>query len=355
MIGLQYRLRRSVAKTVPDLARLASGGAPPFIYGGSVDGLPVFTYHAVGERFLADLEFLAAAGYRTADAAMLAAWICGEIRPDGRTVALTFDDGLACLTDVAVPALRRHGFRGIAFVVGGLVPARKSGRLTGWEELNAAVRDGVLEVGAHSSYHNHVSIAPKRIGFVTPQTDTRFEANIPVPRRSNEPIPLGAPFLLGRPRYTTPRAFVLDPAVWQAYAQQADDDPSFFDQAGWQRRLGQGLRIEGRFETEAEGHQAIVEDMQASIRAVVDHVPNRAERFLCYPWYAGNGMTDRLAREAGVELAFLGVDRRSQPADGSGPHRIGRIPEEWITALPGPNRTSFRQLLTQRLAGLVGR
>lgn len=356
MIAFRHRLRRSIDKTVPDLARLLSGRAPAFVYGGEVSGLPAFTYHVVDERFEGDLEHLRRGGYRTVGVEELDAWQRGRFDPQGKCVALTFDDGHESLIRIAVPALRRHGFRALAFVVSGLVPDRTEGRLAGWDALRDACADGTLEVGAHSRFHHHVPLAPRPIGFVDPDTDLRFEANIPVPRvRGDDPVPLGTPFLRGAPRYTAPRAFLPDPEAWERVLEPVrDEGEAFFLDPRWARRLRERASgLTGRMESADEADAAAIEDMRRSMEIVEERCPNPGARQLCYPWYAGDTRTDRLARAAGVARAFLGVDRRDAPRGDDGPDRIGRLPEEWLPMLPGPGRTSLRRRLGARLRGLA--
>ncbi len=209
MISPSARLRRSFVKTIPFFAAIAGGRAPAFVYGSRrVRGIPVFTYHVPGPSFEEDLSALSRAGYRTAGAEELAAYASGKHQPDGRTVALTFDDGHESLVREVVPLLQRYGFRGMAFVVAGLVPERSDGELAGWAELRDAVAAGVLEVGAHSLYHHEVPVSPEVVGFVDSGTDTGFTANVPIPRLRNEVPAVGMPIYRGRPRYTADRAIL---------------------------------------------------------------------------------------------------------------------------------------------------
>ena len=166
MITSSARLRRSVVKTVPFYVALAGGRAPAFVYGGHVHGIPLFTYHVPGPSFEEDLGVLLRAGYRHGRGRRTGC-IRERKAQAGRTNGRAdFRRRRRIPGARVVPLLQRYGFRGIAFVVAGLVPERSEGGLAGWEELRAAVATGVLEVGAHSLYHHEVPISPDVVGFV---------------------------------------------------------------------------------------------------------------------------------------------------------------------------------------------
>jgi len=356
MHSFHRRLKRSIEKTWPETACLITGRAPRFVYGGSVRGVPVFTYHVVDDGFEQDLLCLRDGGYKTIGAQELEA-VAEENRPAGRNeVALTFDDGHESLVDVAVPLLSRYGFVAVAFVVSGLVPPRSSDGLAGWEELRAASDAGVLQIGSHSLFHHHVPTGPTPIGFVAPSTDTSFAADIPVPRwTGGEQVPPGTPILPGTPRYMARRAFRPDAASMRAFAEfAAERGPGFFARPGWTRALRSAGRIEGSFESLEESDRAVLEDMRGSMERIERYCPGPASRHFCYPWYAGDERSDRLAHHAGVRLLYGGVEGRGRrPGDGR-PGRIRRLPPDFLRRLPGPRRESLGTLLARRARVVLG-
>ncbi len=357
MHPLRYRLARKVAKTAPDFLSVLSGRVPGFVYGRSLGSLPIFTYHAVDARFERDLQFLRAGGYRCAGAAEILAVATGASVPDGRTVALTFDDGLVSLTQVAVPLLRRYGLRAIAFVVSGLVPQRSNAFLAGWDELAAATAAGVLEVGPHSLFHHHVPVGADVVGLVAPWTPTVFTADLPIPAGNGPgPVPIGFPILRGAPRYTTRRAFRPDPGSLEAaldLIRQAG--PQVFTDRFARRRLIRRLRIAGRQETVEEGESAIVADMKQSAEMVQQWCPGSAALHLCYPWFAGDAYTDRLAAQAGIHLVYGGVDRPLDRGASDRPPRVQRLAPGLLWRVPGPGRRSLTRVMVERLALATGR
>lgn len=356
MYPLRYRLARKVAKTAPDFLSVLSGRVPGFVYGGPLRSLPIFTYHAVDAGFERDLQFLRAGGYRCADAAEILAVATGDSVPDGRTVALTLDDGLVSLTQVAVPLLRRHRLRAIAFVVSGLVPERSNALLAGWDELAAAAAAGVLEVGPHSLFHHHVPLRPDVVGVVTPRTPTLFTADLPIASSDGSvAAPVGSSLLPGAPRYTTRRAFRPDPASVEAALDTVRRaGPQALADRRVRRRLLRTIRISGRYESPEEGDAAIVGDMRQSVEIIEERCPGAAARHLCYPWFAGNGHTDRLAARAGIQLIYGGVDRPSDPGAPDRPPRVQRLAPGLLWRLPGPGRRSLVSVMSERLALATG-
>lgn len=300
MISPSARLRRSFVKTIPFFAAIAGGRAPAFVYGSRrVRGIPVFTYHVPGPSFEKDLSALSRAGYRTAGAEELAAYASGRHQPDGRTVALTFDDGHESLVRQVVPLLQRYGFRGMAFVVAGLVPERSDGELAGWAELRDAVAAGVLEVGAHSLYHHEVPVSPEVVGFVDSGTDTGFTANVPIPRLRNEVPAMGMPIYRGRPRYTAERAFCPDPeGLDRCRSFVGDRGEEVFRRRSGLRDLRRLAPRAGTYESASEADAAVETDMRASFERIAAECPNAAVHQLCFPWYARTARADRLAGRA---------------------------------------------------------
>jgi len=355
MIGLRHRLRRSIAKTAPDFVGLVLARAPKFVYGGKLDTIPVFTYHRVDASFEQDLIALLQGGYRTVGSAQLQEFASGGGKPRERAVALTFDDGHISLTEIAAPLLAAHGFVGIAFVVSGLVPPRSSGELAGWDELRHWVRLGVLEVGAHSLYHNHVPVRPQVIGFVTPSTALGFTADIPVPRLGgSDSLPLGHPILRGGPRYTVRRAFhPTRDGLARGPELIESEGAAFFSRPDWDHRLRRAVRIGGRYESFEEADRAVTDDMRESMRLISQHCPNPAERHFCYPWYALDRRTNRLARLVGADLVYGGVTTASRRGEADSPPSLQRLPPDFLWRLPGPRRLHLGTLLARRVVRAV--
>ncbi len=348
MIAHSTRLRRSFEKTAPQFAALAARALPRFIYAGDrPDVIPVFVYHVVDPSFEADLRYLERGGYRTAGAQELAAYARGEVEPDGRTVAMTFDDGDESLIRVAVPLLERYGFRGIAFVVTAMVPESSSRGFAGWSELRAAVARGALEVGSHSLYHHQVPVSPHVVGFVDSETDTSFTANVPVPRVRGDDLPaIGTPIFRGRPRYTASGAFHPDlDAIERCRLFVRDRGEDVLRRPSGVRELLRLVPRAGSRETRQAADQAVEADMRASINRVGTECPNAAARHLCFPWYARNQRAEVLAERAGATL-LLGGYHPTRQRDRA--PLLQRLSGDLLRRLPGPDRQSLVSVLWRR-------
>jgi hypothetical protein len=322
------------------------------VYGGRISSLPIFCYHQIDDTFEDDLRFLAAAGYRTLGAADLEAIGRGDSSHDATSVVLTFDDGHASLARVGVPLLRKYGFRALAFVVSGYVPSSSSRELAGWDDLRRGVALQVLDVGSHSRYHDQLPVSPRVVGVVDPCTDKAFHANIPIPRTDAGNPRVGRPVLEGRPRYVAFRAFKPEPKSVDAFTEAA-----FLIADGW-RNSGHGRYlclsdfppITGTYLEARECETAIVEDMARAAAIVEQQCPNPAQRHLCYPWFAGVERTDRLAKVAGIECVYKGVNAPSHKVETDVlPARFGRLPPDLLWRLPGPKRKSMASIVCGRL------
>ncbi|SAK46815.1 polysaccharide deacetylase [Caballeronia hypogeia] len=155
--------------------------------------VPVLMYHHIStspgmitvnpEHFTAQMDYLAEAGYRTIGSAQLAAFLRGEDVP-AKSIVITFDDGYLDNWVHAHPALAKHDFTALCFLVsswpgeglvrpnashaGATLPplldhhagerAIENGRtddvILRWSEIEAMREAGTFEF--HSHTHSHV-------------------------------------------------------------------------------------------------------------------------------------------------------------------------------------------------------
>jgi len=150
---------------IPAPAPAAPTPAPRYTLGEAAPYLPILMYHYIREvdpdadplgfrlsvrpdRFAEHLAWLRERGYVGLRMRELAVCLRANDCPP-RAVALTFDDGYADNVTAALPLLRRYGFVATFYIVTGFVG--REGYMD-WEDL-ALLRDGGMEIGAHSVSH----------------------------------------------------------------------------------------------------------------------------------------------------------------------------------------------------------
>ena len=166
-------LRDRWEKNGPGLVCLATGGFNRFLLPARPrpldpqrDGVPVFCYHDVdAAAFSADLDALAAGGYRTLTAEAFRLHARGETIAPAGSVLLTVDDGAASLHDVIWPALRERGMHAIAFVCPRLhrdTDADPAGFCT-WSELRRMQASGEIDCQPHTPDHRDLVRWPEPV------------------------------------------------------------------------------------------------------------------------------------------------------------------------------------------------
>lgn len=136
-------------------------------------GLRILFYHRVADepdplaiaprRFAAQMDMLAAEGYRVVDV-IEAAKLLAAGDPQGRVVGLSFDDGYRDVAEHALPVLERHGFRATVFVATGVVDGtatfswyRRQPPILDWDEIVALDRRSPLSFEAHTVTHPNLT------------------------------------------------------------------------------------------------------------------------------------------------------------------------------------------------------
>lgn len=110
---------------------------------------PKSAYAITPHRFEEQMSMLAEAGFRTATAGQLNAYLRGAPLPR-RSVVITFDDGTSGLWRYGDRILQRHGFHGVSFVITGDVTSQAASYYLTWEELRRMHASGRWDVESHS-------------------------------------------------------------------------------------------------------------------------------------------------------------------------------------------------------------
>ena len=150
-------------------------------------GLVVLIYHRVGRRTAIEVD-LSLARF-TEQVAFLAAHpglvslADGMARlrdpdaPRGPMVAVTFDDGTADVTDLAVPVLVEHGVPATLYVATEFVEHGREfpggGEPTSWSALGDAVSTGIVTIGSHT--HSHALLDRLDPGSVEVELDRSID------------------------------------------------------------------------------------------------------------------------------------------------------------------------------------
>jgi peptidoglycan/xylan/chitin deacetylase (PgdA/CDA1 family) len=363
---------------------------PPFVTGGPLPRghVPVFVFHSLDpERFGKKLTHLADNGYRTLSAEEYRQFLEGRAEVPERSVVLTFDDGRGSLWSVGRPLLRRHGMRGIVFLIPGRIASRPGplppdwddviagraaardvlaredgeGSFLSWEEIEALSSEGTFDFESHTLTHARVHVSPEIVGFMTPSLRRGYHAlDVPLIERDGrdllaEEVPLGTPLLRSAPRTAEVVRFYEHPASRQACLETvaAGGGERFFQDPGWQetlRRLTRGASPAGRRESDAERETAVRREL-AEARERIEACTGRRVEQLCYPWHASGPTSRRLAAEVGYRMAFCGKVRDTPlTLAGGDPFSIARIGEDYVERLPGRGRKSLASVLIGKWA-----
>ena len=141
-------------------ATVILGAALALVWLGSPgEGVPVLTYHHVGEGpdwlyvrsadFERQLVYLRDNGYTAISVMDLARGLSGQVQLPRRPVVITFDDGYEDNYTTAFPILLRQNMQGTFFVVTGKMG--QPGYLN-WRQAGEMIGSG-MEIGSHTVHH----------------------------------------------------------------------------------------------------------------------------------------------------------------------------------------------------------
>lgn len=373
---------------------LVLGRYPEFVTGGPLprSHVPVFCFHSLEpESFGRKIAHLAENGYVTLSCEEYFQHLMGGRPAPEKAVVLTFDDGRASVRTVGLPLMRRHGMKGIVFIVPGKTVSRpgplpptwdevrrgeaKAEAVLGrddaddaflsWEEIADLSRTGLFEFQSHSLSHARVHTTPLVSGFMTPELRRGYgpldvplvhdgERDVPV-----ADIPLGTPLFRSEPRLSEALRFYEDPAVRDAcVARVAEEGEGFFVRRGWQKelvKLAGRSHVTGRVEAAEARDAAILRELAVSRERIEAHTGREAAH-LCYPWHVSGPTARRMAREVGYRTAFCGKVRGVPiTLPGGDPHAIARVGEDYVELLPGRHRGDLTSILRAKWTRRFGR
>jgi peptidoglycan/xylan/chitin deacetylase (PgdA/CDA1 family) len=368
---------------------LLLGRYPDFVTGGPLPKghVPVFVFHSLHpDVFGPKLRFLADNGYVTLSADEYFQVLVGTRPAPERAVVLTFDDGRSSVRTVGLSLMRRHGMKGIVFLVPGRTLSRPgplpplwddvvAGRAESeavlgreeaedafltWEEVEDLARSGLFDFQSHSLTHARIHTAPHVTGFMTPRLRKGY-GPLDVPLIHEEggdrlaaDVPLGTPLFRSEPRLSEALRFFEDPELRRpcvdAVAERGGE--GFFYREGWEaelRRALAGHKRRGRLEEPPQRESAIRRELSASRHAIEERT-GRPVIHLCYPWHVAGPTARRLAAEVGFRTAFCGkVPGTPITLPGGALDAIARVGEDYVELLPGRGRTTLSHVLRNKL------
>jgi peptidoglycan/xylan/chitin deacetylase (PgdA/CDA1 family) len=390
-----FREIRKNAREAWEVPRdLLLGRYPDFVTGGPLPRghIPVFVFHSLDpDVFGAKVRYLAENGYVTLSADEYFQVLMGARAPVQNAVVLTFDDGRSSVRSIGLPLMRRHGMKGVVFIIPGRTPSRpgplpptlddvNQGKVDvatlrareereaflSWEEIEDLSRSGLFGFHSHSLSHARVHTGPHVAGFMTPALKKGYgPLDVPLIHGADgdvppEAVPCGTPLLRSQPRLTDSPRFFEDVGIREGCVRHVAESggEGFFLRKGWEAELRRlvGRPIHGRLEA-GEAREAAIRRELFDSRRLIEERLGKPSVHLCYPWHASGPTARQLAREAGYRTAFCGkVPGVPISLPGSDPHSIARVGEDYVELLPGRGRATLtsilRHKLSRRLAGL---
>lgn len=337
-----------------DRADVLTGKLPPFLFGLPVKStLPVFRFSRVNRVLLEPyLVYLMENGYSTVTTQELTAILSGERERKPKEVLLTFDHGWASLWTVASPLLKRYNMNAVAYVIPGRIQDASDCRpimgepahdtdvdhsnrpFASWLELKQVVKQGRIEIQSNSWAHAKIFSHDKFIKLVEPETRIPY-LSWPLISEPEQPLHFLSsthvfhPLLPTRSRLSDGMRHDVDPSVVHRIHDDPDAAPYLFKQHFLQ------------IETEEEREAAIQYEIHHSREVLEETLGIEVRHFAC-PWGVSGKITQRCLNESDYHTAFS--ERRSTlqaVRKGHDPFRLGRLPHQYIRALPGRRRKLY--------------
>lgn len=337
--------------------------------------IPVFHFHDLNaEKFEEQLKYLYENHYKTIDASTLMHILIGDIKPIDKAVVLTFDDGLRSIWEVAFPLLEKYGFKGVSFIIPGLINNQGSDTsfseipsLCTWPEIVEMHKSGFLDFQSHSLNHGTVFISDKVVDFINPLFKPNFAFNSYNPLSSKdlniklrEDIKWGLPIYESDSNLLAEKNYIQNEIVDKTCTKFVEDNggEDFFKRKGWRKKLVKIYKsTKSKFEEEQlyrskkDRLDEIVNDLSLSKKEIELKLGKNVEH-LCFPWYKASSDTVNLAKEIGYRSCYWGiVENESINKVGGNPFYIKRINSNYIFSLPGKKRKSMFKILREKWLG----
>lgn len=336
---------------------------PSFLYGKKeLSDIPVFCYHHVTHgEFESHLVHLEMNEYNTVSGdEYYEALKTGE-QHSGRSVLLTFDDGMSDVYDVVFPLLKKYFMKIVVF----LIPAwiGREGMLT-WEQVQEMHESGLVDFQSHSMHHPAIFVSPEVVDYYRPNMTKLKDWNVPAISEDGkikycEKPSAGQPIYGFHSRFSELPRFVPDEKLQtqsQVYVE-ANGGESFFGQKMWRENLNKNLdewreknNLSERFESIGEQVNSIRMELEKSKELIEDKLPGKNIQYFACPWNVSSALTHQLLREAGYRISFVGIklhpDWESESPDF---YCVKRISGDFVKCLPGQGRQSLFSVVFSKM------
>lgn len=331
---------------------LVSGRYPAFVFGGRLGAfLPVFHFHEVTHGTLEPgLRHLADNGYHAITSDAIAAYVRREVTLPPRPVALCFDDAWKSLATVAAPLLTQYGLTAITYAI----PARitehgeDGSPFVTWHELSALHASGVIDVQSHTESHSRIFASAELEDFVQPGYEAtpllnRPQRSAPPALSFVTPADLGAPLYGMRSRMSDGRRALVSGEVHRECVALVarEGGTAFFARPDWRARL-QAIVASApapAFERDEDQERTIEDELARSRSILNDRLKTQSVRHICLPWGISGTRTEALLKRTGYRTAFANRMRGQHVVHaGDDPYWLKRLPNHYITRLPGHGR-----------------
>jgi hypothetical protein len=331
---------------------LVSGRYPAFVFGGSVGSfLPVFHFHEVTRAELEPkLRHLADNGYRTVVSDEIAAYVRGDLQLPARTVGLCFDDAWKSLATIAAPLLQQYGLRAITYAIPARITEYGEGGspFVTWSDLSALHASGSIDVQSHTDSHSRIFASAEVEDFIQPGYETtpllnRPQLSAPPSLAFATPADLGAPLYGMRSRMSDGRRALASADIHQACVDfvSREGGAAFFTRPDWRDRLNAIVvsAAVSEFESADDQARAIEEELARSRSILNDRLRTQSVAHICLPWGISGTRTESLLTRTGYRTAFANRLRGQHAVHaGDDPYWLKRLPNHYITRLPGRGR-----------------
>lgn len=374
---LNRRLRRTIEKNRNELQGILLRRYPRFVLSDRVKDLaevPVFVFHEIAQESLESvLHFLIGNDYVTLTADEYVARRIGGKRTYGREIVLTFDDGHKTLYTVAYPALKRCGFKAVAYIVPGKISEEESrgaestpnDLLCDWTEIAEMHESETMDIQSHSMFHHSIPISDQLVDFVRPGMTFSFLDSDLVPLLDQDQVHCtvdeslyGTPICEWGSRFDAKPAFQEELAVVMACRSYVLENggSAYFRTPDWRRCLDGAYRnarrkvTSGTFETPDEHRTAIYRDFCDSKSEIERRLTQKTVRHFCYPWFRGSPLAATVSAEAGYITNAWGSLLPRFAHNINMPLPVPRLSADYIWRLPGEGRQPLSKVLARKWA-----